>query len=518
MMINLTTIIFTLAGIILTAVITGLIFNSKSSALKTKLETANQQLEEEKSEGDAKIKELKDEYEQRMAEMKANEELHFKEAMLAKDKAHEDTINTLKENFESSLQAKDEAHKKNIETLEKNFKSTLSVQETASKEAITSLREDHEKSIKEQQERFDATMQRIATENKAATEELLKARQKEFAETSSSNIGQIVTPLKESIAKMEEVMQKSSKETISINSALQENLKQMIEQSKATQNTTEELTKAFKHKSKVQGDWGETVLTELLESQGLTEGVHFELQATIRDSKGNVVKNEEGSRMRPDVILHLDKVREVIIDAKVSLTAFFDYVNAEDDGQRKQYLDAHVRSIQQHVNELAKKDYSNYIQAPKVKMDYVIMFVPHTGALWTALNAQPDLWRKAMEQHVFIADEQSLYATLQIIRMTWTQIKQAQNHEEVYKLASDMVDRVGIFVKKYEEVGNALKKAQSAYDDGHKKLMDKGKSIVLSANNLIKLGAKQSQSNPVPELMDIEEIEPLELPEEAGEK
>ena len=490
-MFNLATIISTLVGVILTAVIAGLIFKSKSSALKTKLEIANQQLEEQKNEGDAKLKEVKVDYEQRIAEIKADEEHRFNKEMLAKDKTHEGTINMLKEKYESLLQAKDKDHEKYVK--------------------------DHEKLIEDQQKRFDDNMKRIAIESKAATEELLKARQEEFARTSSNDIGQIVNPLKESIATMKEVMQKSSKETISINSALQENIKQMIEQSKATQNTTEELTKAFKHKSKVQGDWGETVLTELLELQGLKEGVHFELQATIRDNKGNVVKNEDGSIMRPDVILHLDKVREVVIDAKVSLTAFFDYVNAEDDGQRKQYLDAHIRSIQQHVNELAKKDYSNYIQAPKVKMDYVIMFVPHTGALWTALNAQPDLWRKAMEQHVFIADEQSLYATLQIIRMTWTQIKQAQNHEEVYKLASDMVERVGIFVKKYEEVGTALKKAQSAYDEGHKKLMDKGKSIVLSANNLIHLGAKQSQNNPVPELLDIEEVESLELPEE-GEK
>lgn len=157
---------------------------------------------------------------------------------------------------------------------------------------------------------------------------------------------------------------------------------------------------------------------------------------------------------------------------------------------------------------------SSYIQAPKVKMDYVIMFVPHTGALWTALNAQPDLWRKAMEQNVFIADEQTLYAALKIINMTWTQIKQAQNHEEVFKLANEMVERVGQFVKKYDEVGNALTKAQRAFDDGKKKLEDKGQSIVMSANKMIKLGAKQSQNNPVPELLDIDAVEAIEIPKE----
>ncbi len=461
MIINLTTIIIALVGIILGAVITGLIFKSKNSTVKANLESANRLLEETKRQSQTDLQEAKDNYEQRLADMKADELRHYKSALEAKDKANEEAMNTLKAHYEEA--------------------------------------------VKDQQDRFDATMEQIALQNKAATEEMLKARQKEFVETSSTNIGQIVNPLKETIAKMEEAMQKSSKEAVSINSAMQENLKQMLEQSKATQSTTEELTNAFKHQSKVQGDWGETVLTELLTSQGLTEGVQFDTQATIRDAKGDTIKSEDGNIMRPDVILHLDQKREVIIDSKVSLTAFFDYVNAENEEKRETALKAHVDSLQKHVKELAKKNYSFYIQPPKVKMDYVIMFVPHTGALWTALNAQPDLWRKAMEQNVFIADEQTLYAALKIINMTWTQIKQAQNHEEVFKLANDMVERVGYFMKKYEEVGSALEKAQKAYDCGKAKLEDHGQSIVVPAKKLLKLGAK-SNKNPLPTMIDIDEV------------
>lgn len=385
-------------------------------------------------------------------------------------------------------------------------RSLLEAKDKANEEAMKAIKEHYNDAVREQQERFDIAMSRMVNENKAATEDLLKARQKEFAETSSTNIGQIVNPLKETITKMEEAMKNSTKETLSFSTAMKENIQQMIAQSKSAQLTTEELTRAFKHQSKVQGDWGETVLTELLESQGLTEGVHYDAQSTLKTDDGNI--------LRPDVILHLDQKREVIIDSKVSLTAFFDYVNAENEAERQQYLKAHIESLSKHVKELAKKDYSSYIQAPKVKMDYVIMFVPHTGALWTALNNQPDLWRKAMEQNVYIADEQSLYAALKIIQMTWTQIKQAQNHEEVYKLANEMVDRVGQFVKKYDEVGNALTKAQKAFDDGKKKLEDKGQSIVLSANKMIKLGAKQSQTNPIPELLDIDNVEQIEGQEE----
>ena len=211
--------------------------------------------------------------------------------------------------------------------------------------------------------------------------------------------------------------------------------------------------------------------------------------------------------MRPDIILHLDQRREVIIDSKVSLTAFMDYVNAENEDERQQYLKAHIASLQNHVKELSAKDYSSYIQPPKLKMDYVIMFVPHTGALWTALNAQPDLWRKAMDKNVFIADEQTLFAALRIINLTWTQIAQAQNHEKVYALANEMLDRVGQFMKKYQAIGKALDSAAKAYEDGEKKLQPTGQSILQTCAKLKKLGAKTSDRNPLPQLTDVESPE-----------
>jgi DNA recombination protein RmuC len=150
------------------------------------------------------------------------------------------------------------------------------------------------------------------------------------------------------------------------------------------------------------------------------------------------------------------------------------------------------------VTELSNKDYSSYVQAPKLKMDYVIMFVPHTGALMTALNEQPDLWRKAMEKNVFIADEQTLFAALRIINLTWTQIVQAQNPEKVYELANQMLDRVGQFYERFQAIGAALDKAKGAYDDAGKKLEEKGQSIMQTANKLIDLGAKQNVKRPIP--------------------
>lgn len=428
-------VVFILIGVVLGAVIGFLMGRSRSNALSVKLAIEEKELE--------RVKSLMDE---------------------------------LKEHNQAALNAKDQAHKE-----------LLRVQE-----------ERHQEAVEAMEQRFRETMDKVTAQVKTATESMLKDRQKEFAESSSNNLGQIVTPLRETIEKMKRAMDENTAKQTSMSGEMKANIENMMRQSMAAKESTDELTRVFKHGAKVQGDWGETILDELLQSQGLTNGIHYDTQATIKDASGNTVKTEEGSLMRPDIIMHLDQRRELIIDSKVSLTAFMDYVNADNEDDRQRYLKLHVESIQKHVKELSMKDYSSYIQPPKVKMDYVIMFVPHTGALWTALGAQPDLWRRAMEKNVFIADEQTLFAALRIINLTWTQIIQAQNHEKVYALANEMLNRVGQFWKEYEAMGRALKKVNEAYENGQKKITDGGQSINTTANQLIKLGARQSDKNPLP--------------------
>ena len=407
---------------------------------------------------------------------------------------------------------KQEAEKRRQEALqekEKACREALDAKDAACREMLAGQERRHAEAMEAQQARFEEMMAKVSAQVKSATDDMLKQRQKEFAEASHTNLGQIVNPLRETIDKMKQAMSENTLKQTSMSSEMKANIEHMMRQSAAAQKSAEELTRVFKHGTKVQGDWGETVLDELLEAQGLTRGIHYDVQSVIRDGNGEVVKSEEGGLMRPDVILHLDQRREVIIDSKVSLTAFIDYVNAETEDQRQQYLKAHIESLQKHVKELSVKDYSSYIRPPKVKMDYVIMFVPHTGALWTALNAQPDLWRKAMDKNVFIADEQTLFAALRIINLTWTQITQVQNHEKVYALANEMLDRVGQFMKKYQALGKALDNAKSAYEDGEKKLQPSGQSILQTCNKLVKLGAKQSDRNPLPQLMDVDDVPAL---------
>ena len=455
------TIIAAILGLVLGYVICFLVAKSQKQELITKLEVLQSQLESTQKQSEIALQEMRNRQEELKAESRRQMEEVKSEDQRRLDEAKED------------------------------------------------WRKQGQEALNAQQARFDETIAKVTAQMKSATEDMLKQRQKEFAESSQTNLGQIVNPLRETIDNMKKAMNESTLKQTSMSSEMKVNIENMMRQSEAAKKSADELARVFKHGSKVQGDWGETVLDELLESQGLTRGVHYDIQSVIRDADGYVVKSNEGSIMRPDVILHLDQRREVIIDSKVSLTAFMDYVNAEEEDKRQLFLKAHIDSIQKHVKELSAKDYSSYVQSPKVKMDYVIMFVPHTGALWTALHSQPDLWRKAMEKNVFIADEQTLFAALRIINLTWTQIAQAQNHERVYALANEMLDRVGQFMKKYQAIGKALENATKAYEDGEKKLLPGGQSILQTCGKLEKLGAKQSDKNPLPQLTDIDEIPSL---------
>ena len=228
--------------------------------------------------------------------------------------------------------------------------------------------ERHREAIEGQQARFAEVIDKVTAEMKAATNDMLKQRQQEFAEQSNSNIGQIVDPLRKTIADMKQALSENTIKQVSMSSEMKTNMENMMRQSEEARRSTEELTRAFRHETKVQGDWGEAVLDELLESQGLRCGIHYETQATIRDAKGNVIHPEDGASLRPDIIVHLDKNRELIIDSKVSLSSFIDYVNAENSDERQRFLKAHIDSIWRHVKELSDKDYSSYIQPPKVKM------------------------------------------------------------------------------------------------------------------------------------------------------
>lgn len=536
-----------IAALIVGCIIGWLAQKSRQQALITKNEMLTKQADETKDEAQRQLAAVKEEAERRLESAKAEAQQNMNNAKAeaqqqlditkreaserleaTKAEAQQQLEATKKEASEQLAKTKAEAQQQ-LEAVKKEASEQLEATKKEAGDLLAKTKAEAEAQqqktlaekdaawndiMKGQEQRFNETMARMSEQMKNATADMLKDRQKEFADSSNQQLGKIVNPLRETIDKMKQTMADTTLKQTEMSSVLKDNIERSMQQAMAAKKSAEELANALKHGSKVQGDWGEAVLDELLTSQGLVRGIHYDTQAVIRDAQGNTVHTDDGATLRPDVILHLDQRREVIIDSKVSLTAFLDYANADNEADRQRFLKTHIDSLQKHVKELSTKDYSAYVQPPKVRMDYVIMFVPHTGALWTALNAQPDLWRKAMEQNVFIADEQTLFAALRIISLTWTQIRQAENHEQVYRLANEMLDRVGQFMKKYTAIGKALKTATTAYDDAERKLQPSGQSILQTCAKLQKLGAKQSDKNPLPQLIDIDEVAALAPPAE----
>ena len=343
------------------------------------------------------------------------------------------------------------------------------------------------------QRRFDETVALMQEQLRGVTDDMLRRRQKEFSAQSSEDLNRILEPLRHNLDEMRREVNKNTERHTELGGRMEAGIRNLLEHSDSARQSADRLANALRAGGRIQGDWGETILTELLESQGLKEGVHFDTQSVIRDEKGNLVHNETGNSLRPDVILHLDRNRDVVIDSKVSLTAFLDYADADAEDTRQEALKAHIRSLRKHVDELSRKDYSAHLSTGRQRMDYVIMFVPCTAAVHAALAKEPRLWREAMDRNVYIADEQTLYAALKIISMTWVQIAQEDNHRKVFDLADEMLRRVGQFMERYTQIGKSLDAARKAYDEGLKKLDDRGQSIPQTCSKLISLGAK---SNP----------------------
>ena len=418
----------------------------------TETSLLNRQMETQKAEAAKALQNAKEEAAKALEDYKADADKRladYKEEVL---KRHNTVVDELKQNHQALLDEQDRRHRSDTEALEKRFNDTI-------------------KALREQVENTTNTM--------------LKQRQEEFSDASTKNIDSIVKPLKETIDKMKEEMSKNSTVHTTMSAEIKTNMEHMIRQSIEAQKSAEELTRAFKHESKTQGDWGEVILSNLLTQQGFTEGKDFETQVVMRDENG-IIQPDEGDNLRPDVLLHLDDKRDIIIDSKVSMTAYIDYANATDDISRRLYLKEHIASLRKHVDELSAKNYPQYQINPH--LDFVIMFVPHVPALRDALQAEHTLWQEAMQKKVFIADEQTLYAALRIIRITWTHIDQEQNHKRIFELAQEMINRTGLFLEEYESMGQSLRDALEAFESSKKKLLPGGRSIGTTANQILKLG------------------------------
>ena len=359
---------------------------------------------------------------------------------------------------------------------------------------ITMMKEQELKNEELRNKQFETQINTLKSELQNTTEKLLQQREESLAKTNNVQIDALLNPLKNEIEGMRKSMTDNIKTSSENKASLEKAIEELMKRTQDIGNDANNLAKALKNESKMQGNWGELILENILEKSGLTEGEHYEKQTTIKDSKGNTVFHDEtGRRLIPDVVVHYPDNKDVVIDSKVSLTAFVDYCNAIDETEKVLAVKRHLQSMRGHYKELQKKNYSSYIKAPRVSLDYVIMFVPNESAMQLALYEDASLWREAFENGVFITSEQNLLALLRMIQLAWSQVKQARNQQEIFDEVNKLLDRVGDFMKRYEDLGKKIESLQGSYDDTKKKLYSGNQSVVKAAEKLVAMGGKSEK-------------------------
>lgn len=329
--------------------------------------------------------------------------------------------------------------------------------------------------------------------------QIMEQNARKLKEQNTENIGHITQPLKDAISDMRKALTDNIKDSAQHSASFREQIRLMMESNREIGEKAESLANVLRRDNKVAGNMGEIILGDLLASQGLTEGIHYEVQARLRDETGRSLKNDDtGREMQPDVILHYPQGQDAIIDSKVSLVAYQRYVNAETPEEKERHLQDHIKSVRNHVTELARKDYSRYIKAPREAVDFVIMFVPFESSLQLALANDPTLWREAFERKVFITGEQNLLGILHMIHIAWVQNQQAENQEKVFGIAEQLIDRLGDFIKRYNTLGDTLAKAQKDYDFANNKLLTGAQSVVKKGRELVDMGAKENPNRRIP--------------------
>ena len=448
------------------------------------------------SAADALTKALDDAAKQAETEKKATVAALEADLKNAKDNL-EQAKSDAEKHTQELLSAKDEAHEKAIAAIEKRHA-----------EAMEAMEKRHAEAIEAERKRYEQALATMKEQVQNATNQMLKERQAELQQSNSTNMKMIVDPLKESIAKMESALKENKSTQETSTEAIKEKIATLVSTTMKVSDSAERLSNALTAENKTQGNWGEQKIETLLNAIGLERGLEYDAQEYLRDANGNIIVSDETAhRMQPDIILHLDETRDLIIDAKVSLTAFIDYTNAEDEQTRNIALAAHLKSVRNHVKELAKKNYATYVKAPRQSVDFVMMFVPVDAALQLALASDATLWRDAMNQGVFIVGEQNLYAALRAVQVTWTAIKQNANNKAICDTAEELLARVGDLLERVNKVGKKLDEAHAAYEAVVDKA-NKGQSVLGSARKLVKLGAKVSPVHPLPQYESDEDPTP----------
>ena len=343
-------------------------------------------------------------------------------------------------------------------------------------------------------EQIDSQMKLIREQMQTTSEEVLKRRQEELGERNREQVSKIIDPLQQSLKDMQEALDKSKQQQNEAITRLDETIKINMQKSAELGETADRLTRALTGEVKVQGNFGELKLKQLLEDLELKEGEQFDTQETLKDKAGKLAKGDDGRGLIPDFILHFPNNRHVVVDSKMSLTDYERYMNAEDGTEEKaEYLKSHIASVRAQVKRLAKKEYTKFLPNGYNKLNFAIMYVPIEGALNLALLNDSTLWREAYDQGVMILGPQTMYMNLRVLEMMWTQVRQLNNQQAMMDAANTVIDRVQDFGIRFMDV-------EASMNDTIKKMSklkittaDSGASIITAAKKLLKAGAQENK-------------------------
>ncbi len=359
--------------------------------------------------------------------------------------------------------------------------SLASSQQNFNEERIAHVRTQSERdalkqSLEQLRAEREASERTMKSEFKNLANEILTEHQHHLRQANRDSLDLLLKPFKDNITEFRERVERIYAHENEQRGALKNELDNLIKLNQQMTSSAANLTDALKGNSKVQGDWGEAYLETILESTGLVKGIHYHIQQNI--------KGEEGQNLRPDVVLSLPEERSIVIDSKVSLTAYVRYTEAESEAERSQALAEHVQSVKKHVQELALKEYQRLINSP----DFVIMFIPTEPAFLEALKEDNTIWAEAYRKKIIISSPTNLFALLKMVGDMWRRDEQTKNQAEIVDKATKLYEQLVVFTEQLEGVGTALDTAKSKYDEAYKRLHTGNNNIVRLGERLKKLG------------------------------
>lgn len=376
--------------------------------------------------------------------------------------------------------------KSNMELQVRHAEEMREQEQQSFEKRVSEMKIEQEKNRAEQQKQLTLQFENMATQ-------ILKTNSAEFKEMSASSLKVLLDPLNERIKDFRDKVEKCYGDEAKERFSLQQEINKLIQENQKISVDANNLANALKGESKTQGDWGEMILADILQKSGLKEGEQYFPQNTLRDENGELIKSESEQSMRPDMVVVYPGNRKIIIDSKVSLTAFSDYVNAEDKETEKQKLKEHLSSVKKHIDELSAKDYSKY---DDMSPEFVMMFIPNESAYYTALRADSNLWDYAYQKKVVLMNQTNLITALRLALDLWRRDAQEKNIQEIVKVGSDLYDKFAGFTENFSKIGDSLDRAQQSYKDAMGQLSTGKGNLIGKAEKLRGLGITPKKTLP----------------------